>query len=76
MLITSMSTFTCSNSTKETLKNMWIMSKVNNKNTRTTSVTSKHVSHFFPIFLLLTLSKWMLAKLRLFKRKEAIVKQL
>ena len=72
MLITSTSTFTCSNSTIGTLKNMWTMSKVNNKNTRTTSITSKHISHFFLMFLLFTLSKWMLAGLKLFERKKLL----
>ena len=50
--------FTCSKSTIETLKKMWNMFKVDNKITRTTSWC---ISHFFLVFLLLTLNKKMLA---------------
>ena len=58
------------------------MSRVNNKNTRTTLrsdifiVNSEQISHLFLVFLLLTLSKQMLAGLKLFKRKKATVEQL
>ena len=58
------------------------MSRVNNKNTRTTLrsdifiVNSEQISHLFLVFLLLTLSKQMLAGLKLFKRKKATVDQL
>ena len=58
------------------------MSRVNNKNTRTTLrsdifiVNSEQILHLFLVFLLLTLSKQMLAGLKLFKRKKATVDQL
>ena len=54
---------------------MWNIFNVDNKNIRTTSKTSEYISHFF-LFLLLALSKWMLAGLKLFERKKATVKQL
>ena len=58
------------------------MSRVNNKNARITLrsdifiVNSEQISHLFLVFLLLTLSKQMLAGLKLFKRKKATVDQL
>ena len=52
------------------------MSKVNNKNTRPTSITSEHISNSFVMFIWLTLSKLMVAGLELFERKKATVKQL
>ena len=58
------------------------MSRVNNKDARITLrsdifiVNSEQISHLFLVFLLLTLSKQMLAGLKLFKRKKATVDQL
>ena len=51
------------------------MSKVNNKNTRTTSKTSEHIRYYFLMSLLLTLSTLMLAELNLFGRNKATGQQ-
>ena len=61
------SNLTCSKSTIVTLQKG--MKKVNNRNTRATSMTSsgvfianfEHISHLLLVFLLLTLNKQMLA---------------
>ena len=57
-------TLTCSKSTIETLEKVWNILKVNNKNTRTTSVrygvfivNFEHISYLFLVFLSLTLNK-------------------
>ena len=52
---------------------MWNMFKVSNKNTRTTWMNifhSEHISHFFLVFLLLALNKWMLAQQNLLFSKK------
>ena len=54
------------------------MFKVNNKNKRTTSMTSvflvnfKDISHLFLVFLLLTLIKGMLARLKDYSQKNSM----
>ena len=60
---------------RNTKKTCETMSKVNNKNTRTTSKTSELIPYFFLMSLLLTLSKLMLAELKLFGRNKATGKQ-
>ena len=60
---TTLLTFTCSKSTIETREKMRHMFKVDNKNTRTTSLTGvfivnlEHISHLYLLFLYLILNK-------------------
>ena len=49
--------FTYPKLTIETLEKDVNMFKVNNKNTRTTSLTFDHISHLFQVFLFLALDK-------------------
>ena len=62
--VTNQLTFTCSESTIETLEKGWNVFRVNNKVTRTMSqpssvfiVNFEHISHLFSVFLLFTLNK-------------------
>ena len=64
LIIRAQQTFICSTSTTEILEKLSKMLKVNNKNTRTTSLMlfwCQHISDLFLMFLLLNLNRWVFA---------------
>ena len=69
--VASQPTFTCSKITIETLEQgtKYVHNKVNNKATRTTLVNYEHISNLVLVFLLLTLSRLMRARLN-YVRKD------